>query len=426
MERTERRGERAFRIVTAAVAGLCAVCLVPAIFERFFAVAELLPQDRPSVWFIALGLGLISVASVLPARLVPSAVLQGLFGVVLLVVIELGARLVVGAAEPEVAERLATLAKLTRPELYEVQGHPFVNYSGIPGPYNDFGYAGDPFEYDKPEGVIRIAALGGSTTESGWIWKTGEVLDAQGEQRFEAMNFGLFGYTSAHNVVNFVLNIVDFSPDYAVWHSGWNDHIARSPLTPHRSDYSNVLRSFEVPQYPDRHLVRASVIYRQLRWLKTEPPNWIPHPAQGREEAPEVVFGDLVSLATYRRNVETFVLVALDRGIVPVLATQPYSQNPETRNDPRGSWLHITQTNDVMRSIAAKDPENVLLVDLDREMTGKAEHTFNDTAHLLPEGIELKGRLVAEAISAHIQRPPAHAPTEGEAESLPESEVPSE
>ena len=43
---SNNRGERAFRKVSAGLAILCAICLLPAVFEGWFAVGELNEQDR--------------------------------------------------------------------------------------------------------------------------------------------------------------------------------------------------------------------------------------------------------------------------------------------------------------------------------------------------------------------------------------------
>jgi hypothetical protein len=39
-----------------------------------------------------------------------------------------------------------------------------------------------------------------------------------GDGRFEVLNFGLGFYTTAHSLVNYVLNVVDYHPGYLVIH----------------------------------------------------------------------------------------------------------------------------------------------------------------------------------------------------------------
>src|SRR4030095_14123746 len=94
--------------------------------------------------------------------------------------------------------------------------------------FNNFGFVGRDFAYAKPPGVIRIAALGASTTADGYPAMLEEYLNALQSNRFEVMNFGQGYWTSAHVLVNFVLNVIDFAPDYIVIHQAANDELARA------------------------------------------------------------------------------------------------------------------------------------------------------------------------------------------------------
>jgi hypothetical protein len=42
------------------------------------------------------------------------------------------------------------------------------------------------------------------------------------------MNFGHPYWTTNHSVVNFMLNVLDFHPDFVVIHHGWNEERARN------------------------------------------------------------------------------------------------------------------------------------------------------------------------------------------------------
>src|SRR5207237_10599921 len=108
--------------------------------------------------------------------------------------------------------------------------------------YNIFGFNGRDFAYAKPPGVIRIAALGASTTEDGYPAMLEEYLNtriAAQSNRFEVMNFGHAYYTSAHVLVNFVLNVIDFATAYVIIHQAANNQSARASEPEFRWVYSH-------------------------------------------------------------------------------------------------------------------------------------------------------------------------------------------
>lgn len=57
----------------------------------------------------------------------------------------------------------------------------------------------------------------------------------------------------------------------------------------------------------------------------------------------------------------------------------------------------------MLREVAAGYDGRVLLVDLERELTGNNE-LFQDLAHMIPEGRKLKAERIGQAILAHRRR----------------------
>lgn len=97
---------------------------------------------------------------------------------------------------------------------------------------NSKGIWGDEIEMPKPEGVYRVACIGGSTTAGNryveyveaWPESLQKVLDDGGEPiRYESINFGLAGTGSRTALKRFKITALDFDPDMAVLYSGWND-----------------------------------------------------------------------------------------------------------------------------------------------------------------------------------------------------------
>ena len=394
--------------------GGCGVALLlsPPIFQPLFALTELAPEDGPGLWALALSL-LATSALVGLNRLGARHKLAALhLSVVALVVLELGLRLVVGLGQPEVKERLVEMARSTYPRNMSFQGHPFLQFVGSAThrseegrrTFNSRGFVGPEFSEKKPPDTVRVACLGGSTTQYGYPAVMGELLNRQagaGGKRFEALNFGLSSYTTAHSLVNFMLNVVHLSPDYVVIHHAWNDEIVRDVAGGMKSDYSHAFTTFSAPQVPGRLLVRASVMVRYALYLAVDRPRWasLENALVRQVERNEPRYRNPAELVVYRRNLESMLDLALARSITPVLTTQPYTTDSSKHETE--IWKHIRECNGIVRALAKKYGARILFVDLDRKMTGVMNHLFKDLGHLTDPGVAVKARLIGEVIRDH-------------------------
>jgi hypothetical protein len=104
--------------------------------------------------------------------------------------------------------------------------------------------------------------------------------------------------------------------------------------------------------------------------------------------------------AVFRRNLETMVVLARGAGMQPVLTTMPYSLDPaklpaEWTIDHAVKVAGMQEHNRIIREIAAE--RGVLLVDLDRDMTGNESYFF-DHIHCDGPGRIRKAELVAAAL----------------------------
>ncbi len=410
--------------ISRAIAGLgiaAALLTTPPLFTRLFAVSFLLRREILGLWILALVLLAISLVLGLrrsPRRLELAAIF---FAALLLLGLELAARFAVVGWMPHAKLRLAQLANRTYPELMAYRGHPFLQFTGNPSvsviedrvlgnltPFNNFGFPGDDFHYAKPAGVLRVAALGGSTTASGYPQMLEDFLSergAAGVDEFEVMNLGIGWYSSAHSLVNFVMNVVDFTPDYAILHHAWNDHQARNATSGFRGDYAHALKHFHEPEIPDRYLIRASIWYRFLKFRVFHEPGWaFLDNATVRTERPrsQPLWANLEELAPYRRNLTTIMDLAELRGIRAVLTTMPHSSDPTIRNAVYSP--HIAQCNTVVRQLAAEYGERILFVDLDAMMSQPMAEVFTDVGHVSDEGRAFKAEQIGLAILADRER----------------------
>src|SRR5438552_3578088 len=390
---TQPTSQIAFRKFVSGYALIISLLIAPPIFERFFAMLYLFQGERVVLWIASVLLMSISLY-VFFGRLCPTWVYFVLFNLLVLISIEVGVRSAVKLFFPNKEVSLARRAAWTYDELRRMTGHPFLQFNGVPSTtgeiyrvlkpggrgnqltvnlstFNNFGFVGRDFAYAKPPGVIRIAALGASTTADGYPAMLEEYLNARvaaQSNRFEVMNFGQGYWTSAHVLVNFVLNVIDFAPDYVIIHQAANDEHARASEAEFRGDYSHYLKVFQPPRIIDRYILRVSVPYRALKFYLNPNPEWtfIEPASQIRRKEPQRPL-NARELGVFRRNIETIIDVASARQIKVVLTTMPHA------TDERYSPLSgIDQFNEVLRSIAANH-DRLLFVDLDKLMTGKVK-----------------------------------------------------
>jgi GDSL-like Lipase/Acylhydrolase family len=432
----------AFRKFVSGYALIISLLIAPPIFERFFAMLYLFQGERVILWIASVLLMSISLYGFF-GRLRPTWVYFVLFNLLVLISVELGARSAVKLFFPNKEVSLALRAAWTYDELRKMTGHPFLQFNGIPSTtgnqmlgwyfsnfnsrqlegadsfkastgnldiFNNFGFVGRDFAYAKPPGVIRIAALGASTTADGYPAMLEEYLNARvaaQSNRFEVMNFGHAFYTSAHVLVNFVLNVIDFAPDYVIIHQAANDEHARASEAEFRGDYSHYLKVFQPPRIWDRYILRVSVPYRALKFYLDPSPEWMFVEAASQTRRKELQRPlNARELGVFRRNIETIIDVASARQIKVVLTTMPHS------TDERYGHLHlhhIDQFNEVLRSIAANH-DRLLFVDLDKLMTGKDNHLFLDVVHVNDTGRRMKVEYLGKRIIDDEERTLLKAP----------------
>ena len=196
-----------FRVQIGLIGIGVSILLTPPIFSSLFAMSALLEIEVVHLWLFSCLLFVCSCFVVMNRSTMKNEVALLFFTLLVLISIELGARLTVVYVFPEKRSYLTKLANRTYPGFAAYQGHPFLQFTGSPSislignralgnlsPFNNFGFHGPDFNYDKPRNVIRIACLGGSTTGSGYPQVMEKYLnDTKNEDsyRFEAMNFGL-------------------------------------------------------------------------------------------------------------------------------------------------------------------------------------------------------------------------------------------
>lgn len=267
---------------------------------------------------------------------------------------------------------------------------------------NALGLRGAEWSLEKTPGVLRIAALGGSTTEGAWPLALAAELEQRTKRRFEVLNAGLSGWTSAESLVNWFLNVQDYAPDLVVLHHAVND-VAPRLRRGHRSDYSHYRHPWQPPRSNalQRLLLRASDVYAAL-WLRRGIPDvgalttWPVldplDPERGPLPYPE-------GALTFRRNLRTIGRHARSLGAEVVLMTMP-GRPPGEGDTPHDRLLRrgLLEHNEILRALAAE--EGWMLVDLEAAYAADPSTTpwFLDLVHQAVEGRRHEAVLLAEAL----------------------------
>jgi hypothetical protein len=160
-----------------------------------------------------------------------------------------------------------------RPELGRFVSHPFLPYAQRPGDrrtlkvyrpetkrtysyeysLNSLGFRTPERPFEKPAGVKRIVAVGGSTTADGFndaeTWparleaKLNEEYAGKGF-RVEVVNLGVVGAASPTSLINLEFVGVEYRPDLVISYDGVNDYalVGFEGIAP---DYQNAYRDFD-------------------------------------------------------------------------------------------------------------------------------------------------------------------------------------
>jgi len=336
------------------------------------------------------------------------ALFAGAALVLVLAVVEIGFRVVFALAGGD-ATALKNARTLYRADDFGAyEPWPYVGYRLSPAKapsVRPYGFQStNPVEKAKRPGVPRVAFTGGSTTWSGnALFYRGsfpyfcEVLLEKNGVVAEAMNCGNPGWTSVESLINYELNIVDFSPDWLVIHHGVNDAPARY-FPDFRSDYGHFTRPgvYEKAGILGR-ILSASDLYTWLLVITGRVPRsvqeWLYRPLPPENERLLVPDG----LVAFRRNTEHLIDVAQAHGASVLITTESHNRRPGGGKPEANDVLRraIDESNETMRALARD--RGLPLADTEVALDGKGR-VFLDYVHVSPEGNQLKADCIVQAL----------------------------
>lgn len=408
---------------TAFAAVLCVfsgLILLPPVFEALFSYGDILQAERSSLLKASCILFLIGAVLYILRRKTGLVIGMLFFICFLIFGIELLFRTgTLLLASDKFLEDMETWGNYTHQDESAYIGHPFLHFSGrsnasLKGsealrgftPFNNFGFVGSDFYHYKKPQTIRIACLGESTTADGYPWHLEQYLNNKfkgSEYYFEVLNFGHAHWTTAHSLVNYFMNIVDFNPDIIVIHHAWNEEKIRGfDEEIFRNDYSHIFKSFQSPFVYDRYLIRYSAIYRYFKFKYDQAPRWASLAGSIEEDVKKLdwSFNNLDELDPFIRNLNVIIDHAGIEKTKVFFATIPRTTD-STKNLFYG-WKSIDQCNQMVREICASRPYDSYLIDVDKIVTGKRNDIFTDLAHVNNDGRDLKAQIIGDSILSFV------------------------
>jgi len=311
------------------------------------------------------------------------------------------------------------------------RSHPFTNTAARRGAsvfafgrsvaFNSLGYRSPERPLAKPAGALRVLCVGGSTTfdiaakENAATWpallesRLGSRPGGRPGSEVEVWNAGFPGWTSAENLIALALRDGDLLPDVVVLYQGINDlqPAAHAPFDPeyaagHAAE-SRMALGLELRPiaWSERSLLLEKA--RDLLGAPRDPWQRLKMPSRGPRQSalpPE-------ALATFERNVRSFIALARARGSRVLLVTQvlrPRQASLEADLDYLAGWLaglepqaasrELEKLNEILRGQVGDD---VALADAAREIAWE-DGDFADPMHTTAAGSEKLAAFLAPRV----------------------------
>ncbi len=334
--------------------------------------------------------------------------------------LEVGARVWLSyLATPEQFDRYVLFTSIDSRDFAWTPHHylPYVptpNYRKGRTYHNSLGYRNNEFSLEKPRGVYRIVALGGSTTYDVRIEDNDQTFTAQlekllneeyGYQRVEVINAGVPGYNSWEMLINLEFRVLDLEPDLVIIYEGTNDvHARLVEPSAYRGDNSGRRQLWRVPPVPLwersallRILSRMTNVTRQVSVDDfVSAPTYLSWPYEFRLAGDGVDPTEILARNApifFRRNLENMIAIADEYEVGILFATwaySPYLNDYASREYYQQGFL---ENNEVVREVA--NSHHIPLFDYAKLMPQDAGF-WADGRHVNEAGALLKAKLFAE------------------------------
>jgi lysophospholipase L1-like esterase len=287
---------------------------------------------------------------------------------------------------------------------------PFLRWRFRPGAdvwsirINSMGYRDREVNPVKEPGVSRIVCLGDSCTAAGeppYPWLLNDLLQKKPlwNRRWQAVNMGVFGYSSSQGLRDFRRKAKILKPDLVTAYYGWNDHWWSGLNKP-----DSLVMATEVG--PGLSILVRALSYRRVGRLAMSAFRVLPSSATKRD-------GDCrrVPADEFERNLRALLDEASAVGAAVIFITAPRSETLNEHLVTRGNVKSIEdgiRDHDTYAGIVRKvaGDTGTVLLDLAASYSGKTWFFREDGIHPSQEG----SRQIAEDLHrllATLNVPPA-------------------
>lgn len=400
--------------------GILVVLLFPSLFNQLFGLEKVLDYTvgifRGLLWLITVGIFILRFTLIpfTPTAEIFYAVVQGILLVEILLrtFIKYGMYIVPGKQQylgriKDVVTDVSVHGGLVL--LYEP--HPFLQFT-LPRIKLEDGDTEMGFDrvkltdIQKPANIIRIACIGNSTLKDYPQLLENFLNQSNHQPRFQVLNFGIPWWSSLHSTINYILNVIDFNPDYVVLHDNCNDHNYRG-YPGLRGDGAHAYQPYVDPTRHDIFWIRLFIIYRlPLIYFSRKFPKFLkPHFSMEKivlRPGKKYIY-DPHEMYIFDRNIDTIYAVSKHRNIKLCLMTFPFSKILNYGEEHSKVYRpHMEAINEILRNKA--DQYGLILVDADKLMTGE-EVLFWDPVHVNLKGDQIKAYMTGSKIWKDLDIP---------------------
>jgi lysophospholipase L1-like esterase len=338
--------------------------------------------------------------------------------------LEVGARFWLNfLATPDQYDRYILFTSLKSSDLAWTPHH-YIGY--VPNPnyrkgrtfHNSLGFRGKEFALEKPDGVYRIVALGGSSTYDVRIEDNDKTFTAQlekllkeeyGYHNVEVINAGVPGYNSWEILINLEFRVLDLNPDLVIIYEGTNDvHARLVEPSAYRGDNSGRRRAWQVPPVALwQHSALLRILSRMMNFTRqvsvddfVSSPTYLSWPYEFRLNDADVDPAEILKKnppVYFRRNLENMIAVAKEHGVQILFATWAYSPYLNDYASSASYQQGFQENNRVVKEVATS--HHIPLFDYARVMPQDASY-WADGRHANDAGALLKAALFAEFIDS--------------------------
>ena len=338
-----------------------------------------------------------------------------------LTLLEVGSRIWLNYFASPQQYRSFTLYTDLKPGELRWSPHHYLNYDLTPNyrrgltSHNSLGFRDREFSLQKPDGVYRIVALGGSTTYTVMVEDNEKTFTANlertlkkqfGYKNIEVINAGVEGFNSWETLINLAFRVLDLNPDLIIIYHGTNDvHTRLVEPSAYEGDNSGRRKQWRNPSVP---FLDYSCILRILRRkfgysLQVGLGSFVnasTYLGAGTDPVERTAFDPLELLQNnppnfFRRNLTNIIAIAKAHNIEVLLATWAHSPHFNDYAFAPHYQLGFQENNEVVKELAAQ--YGVALFNFAKEMP-KDKRYWSDGRHVNEEGAALKAELFAEFI----------------------------